>query len=346
MKICVIGAGWFGCHIASQLLDDGYDVQIFEKESNIFANASGNNQNRLHKGFHYPRSKKTIKMSKNGFSLFEKKYPFLTKKIKNNFYSISKLKTTKLNFQKYCEKLKKSELKFKKIYNNNILNDLRLYEGVIKVDEKLILVDESIKYFKKKLKSKIRFNCRIDNICKKEGKFEINNKKFDRVINCSGINLNFHKIKNIKYEYCVIFVYKKINHKKDLSLTIMDGPFFTLYPWNNKNEYGLYSVKHSRLLNCKNLTNLEKKIKFQISKKFLKLKRTIVEKEFKEYYVNFNKNFKFQKNLLSIRVIQENKSDSRICKVYDDKGVITVFPGKIDHIFYAYQKVKNCLKRF
>ena len=43
---------------------------------------------------------------------------------------------------------------------------------------------------------------------------------------------------------------------------------------------------------------------------------------------------------------QENKSDSRICKVYDDKGVITVFPGKIDHIFYAYQKVKNCLKRF
>ena len=62
--------------------------------------------------------------------------------------------------------------------------------------------------------------------------------------------------------------------------------------------------------------------------------------------MNFDKNFKFKKNLLSIRVIQENKSDSRICKVYDDKGVITVFPGKIDHIFYAYQKVKNCLKRF
>ena len=31
MKICVIGAGWFGCHIATKLIDEGHSVKIFEK---------------------------------------------------------------------------------------------------------------------------------------------------------------------------------------------------------------------------------------------------------------------------------------------------------------------------
>ena len=83
MNICVIGAGWFGCHIASKLIDDGHDVRIFEKESSIFSNASGNNQNRLHQGFHYPRSFLTRKMSYEGYKKFIKQYPSLTRPLKN-----------------------------------------------------------------------------------------------------------------------------------------------------------------------------------------------------------------------------------------------------------------------
>ena len=36
MNICIIGAGWFGCHIACKLIEDGHKVKIFEKESTIF----------------------------------------------------------------------------------------------------------------------------------------------------------------------------------------------------------------------------------------------------------------------------------------------------------------------
>ena len=82
MKICIIGAGWFGCHIAHELIKEGHDIKVFEKEKKIFLNASGNNQNRLHQGFHYPRSEKTIKISKEGFIQFKKEYGFLTKKNK------------------------------------------------------------------------------------------------------------------------------------------------------------------------------------------------------------------------------------------------------------------------
>ncbi len=347
MKICVIGAGWFGCHIAKKLIDDGFDVKIFEKENDIFKNASGNNQNRLHQGFHYPRSNKTIQISKEGFNRFKREYSFLTKKIKNNIYSISSSKKTKLNFESYCKILKKFNLNFKKLDKKNfIIKDFINLEGSIKCNEELILISKAANYFRSKLKSKINYNFRVEDLKKYRNKFKINNQKFDCIINCTGFNLKTNEVKNLKYEYCAIFLYKKKNHKKNFSITIMDGPFFTLYPWNEKNEFGLYSVKNSRLASSKNLLLLKRKIKIVNNPKFLNKKRELVEKNFQKYYPNFKNEFTFKKYLLSQRTIIENKFDNRVCDVKKKNGIISIFPGKIDHIFYAYKKVKKCLKKF
>ena len=347
MKICVVGAGWFGCHIAKKLIDDGHDVKIFEKENDIFKNASGNNQNRLHQGFHYPRSKKTIQISKEGFNLFKTEYSFLTKKIKNNIYSISNSKKTKINFAHYCKILKKFNLIFKKLNGKNlVIKNFKNLEGSIICNEELIIISKAIKYFRSKLESKIIYNFTVEDIQKYQDQFIINDQKFDFVINCTGFSLKTNKVNNLKYEYCAIFLYKKKSNKKKFSLTIMDGPFFTLYPWNEKNEFGLYSVKNSRLLVSKNLNQLKLKIQIKNNKQFLKKHRVLVEKNFQKYYPNFKKEFSFRKYLLSQRTIIENKFDQRVCNVKKNNGIIDIFPGKIDHIFYAYKKVKKCLKKF
>ena len=44
MKIAIIGAGWFGCHIANKL-KQSHQVSIFDGHG-IFSKASMNNQNR------------------------------------------------------------------------------------------------------------------------------------------------------------------------------------------------------------------------------------------------------------------------------------------------------------
>ena len=131
MNICIIGAGWFGCFIGHELIKKNYSVNIYEKEKDIFLNASGNNQNRLHLGFHYPRSSITRKLSKTGFKLFKKKLSTFTKKINNNFYAICSMSSSKINFKKYLSVMKSSKLKFKKVDLKNFtyLNNL---EGVIK----------------------------------------------------------------------------------------------------------------------------------------------------------------------------------------------------------------------
>ena len=67
MNVAIIGAGWYGCHIGLYLKQQGHDIKIFEKNSDIFLGSSGSNQFRLHTGYHYPRSSETISETKKNF---------------------------------------------------------------------------------------------------------------------------------------------------------------------------------------------------------------------------------------------------------------------------------------
>jgi hypothetical protein len=126
----------------------------------------------------------------------------------------------------------------------------------------------------------------------------------------------------------------------------MDGPFFTLYPWDNKKNFGLYSVVSSRLLIDKNLNSLKRKVRNFINKKFMYNIKKKIEYEYSHFYPSFKKKFRFIKFLNSYRTIIDNKFDSRNCKVESNNNFINVFPGKIDHIFYAFKQVEKCLKKF
>ena len=344
MNICIIGAGWFGCFIGHELLKKKYIVDIYEKEKDIFLNASGNNQNRLHLGFHYPRSSITRKLSKTGFEFFKKKFSTFSKKINNNFYAVSNTSSSKINFNKYLSIMSSSKLQFKKIHLKNFPY-LKNLEGVIKSNEELILIEKVKKYYKKKLKKNIVFKYYIETLKKKKKKYIINKKKYDFVINCTSLHFSKNKIKKLTYEYCTILLYKSLQ-KNHPAITIMDGPFFTLYPWDNKKNFGLYSVVRSRLLIDKNLNSLKCKVRNFINKKFIHDIKKKIEYEYSHFYPSFKKKFRFVKFLNSYRTIIDNKFDSRNCKVESNNNFINVFPGKIDHVFYALEQVEKCLKKF
>ena len=63
MRVKIIGAGIFGCMIAGELKRAGHEVVLIEKNSDIMQGASKFNHNRIHFGFHYPRSLSTAQQS-------------------------------------------------------------------------------------------------------------------------------------------------------------------------------------------------------------------------------------------------------------------------------------------
>ena len=281
-----------------------------------------------------------------GFRRFKKKLNFLSKPIKRNFYFIAKDQKTKLSFKRYCSNLKKFNLNFSflKETNYNFLDSKKI-EGGIKCDEELILIDKAKKYFKKTIGKNIIYNCKIKKILRKNNKYIINNKEYDFVINTTWMQFNNYSFRNLTYEYCTILKYKSIK-KNHPAVTIMDGPFYTLYPWDDKNNYGLYSVKNSRIFKSKNLNYLKRKVNKHVDTKYLNKIKIEIEKNFLIYYPDFKKYFKFDKHLTSYRTLINNKNDSRLCYINYYKNLINVMSGKIDHIFFALDEVEKWIKKF
>tara|TARA_B100000989_G_scaffold297936_1_gene285334 strand:+ start:1563 stop:2597 length:1035 start_codon:yes stop_codon:yes gene_type:complete len=339
IKIAIIGAGWFGCHIGYKLKKKNFNIKIFEKEKDIFTNASGNNTNRLHLGFHYPRSFRTREMSSNGYKKFIKQYPHLSAELKENIYVIADDKENKINSNTFENSMIKSKLKFKEyeISKTGLRNVVKAYN----TNERRIDNYKSKNFFFKKLKKNILMNYDIKKIIRAKKKFKINNELFDYVINCTGQqSFKLNKL-NLTYEHCLISLYKPKN-KNHKSYTIMDGPYYTLIRWS-KDLFALYSVKHSRLLTSKNYEKVKRSyLNFKLKNKI----KENLTKGFFKFYPKFKNNFKFIRNLHMIRTIIKNKKDARLCIVKNNNNFINVMPGKIDHVFYAFEEVLKCIKTY
>lgn len=90
MKIAVVGGGIFGVVTAARLQNAGFDVDLFEKASDILQSASGINQYRIHRGYHYPRSSDTILSSLRTEIAFRKEFADAVIDDSEHYYCIPK----------------------------------------------------------------------------------------------------------------------------------------------------------------------------------------------------------------------------------------------------------------
>jgi hypothetical protein len=86
-SVAIIGAGWYGCHIAKALKARGAKVTVFEQGPDLFVGSSAKNQFRLHLGFHYPRSYPTRMQIKTSFDRFQVEYPEFFIDVDTNVYA-------------------------------------------------------------------------------------------------------------------------------------------------------------------------------------------------------------------------------------------------------------------
>lgn len=104
MRIAVVGGGLFGTTIASALAQAGHDVSLFERMPNILRGASGVNQSRLHRGYHYPRSAETITSLLEGEPLFADVYGGAIVPGTTHYYAIAAdTRTTAGDFLAMCD---------------------------------------------------------------------------------------------------------------------------------------------------------------------------------------------------------------------------------------------------
>ena len=319
-KIAIVGAGIFGCSIALELEKDGYEIILFEKEEDILQLASKNNHNRIHYGYHYPRSLETVKQSLDGLLSFLTKYSDAILFGFENYYSIAKegSLTNAKQFKEFCKEAGigyKSKFPSKDIMNKDLLEDSFVVEEPIYDWAKLHSIIKD-KIYSSTIKLKLNSD------------FTQSYESFDFVINCTYSNINkvcdFMNLPELKFKMQDVLIpifESKINR---VGLTVMDGPFCSVMPKGfETNTFLLYHAKYSiieekingKLLNNADLTNCTQ----QIINDSINYFPFIKEVNFKQYW-------------RTNRAIPINNNDQRLSEIItykENPNFITIFSGKV-----------------
>lgn len=327
MKIAIIGGGWVGCHLAKKLISE-HKVTIYDTNKKLFEESSYKNQNRLHLGYHYSRSFNTRDLSKNTFQKFIDEYEFLITDVPNNIYCVP-YKKSLIDFKTF--------LKIFDDYDHEIFEhkDLNV-EGCIKTNEKHINFKKAKDYFNDLLKDNF--------VSKKINKNEISDLKnnFDLIINCTNNFIRNENDIDSFYEVTISFLYELKNKINFGALTLVDGPLFSIYPYNN-NLYTLTDVEYTPIKKFKDVNEINeftKKLNDQTKNKI----RKKMEKKVKSYYPKFNNVFSYKDYFISIKSKKPNSSDDRSPIITTEEKIINIFTGKIQGIYLIEDFVKNFIK--
>ena len=336
MKIAVIGAGWYGCHIAQSIKGYCENLDIYEKNESLLSEASGNNQFRLHQGLHYPRSSKTRYESRDGFYRFQERYPNFSKSITNNIYAVPKSLSI-LDFNTFYSIMLGSGLEIEKIK----LDELRflnssLLEGALNCKEKIILTSNARQYFYDQLKDNLKLGHLIKSVDFIDAKPKVDGILYDYVIDATWgafYKLNSELVNHF-YEPTILFYLRLKSGVGFPAITFMDGSFASIYPTEDPNIYTLSSVDNTP---CGKYLYKEDAYNFikNINKEFVGAKLALMEAEISIYIENFKEIFEVSSPQFSIKTKPRSRSDDRSLKLKRLGNYFGILPGKIDNIFQA-----------
>lgn len=319
MKVRVLGGGWYGCHLALALKQRGVTVELHEVSEQLFNGASGGNPARLHLGFHYPRSDLTRAACQDHQKAFLAHYGFLTRPVKMNIYAIA-AQDSMVDWGTY-KKVLRGEVDFLEVHPEEW--GLKNVEGAMLTGERHILVNNARLWFAEQLKDVVVYNkSPLDS-----GDFD-----FDWTIDCTFCSNDGAGID--RYEPCVTGL---LEGPVDRAVTIMDGPFPSIYPWNE--SLGISSITSALYTpfrkDCKTWHQAREVLNglnmFEIRKQ-VELMRTQMEK----YWPSSYDSYRFVDAKLSIRAMPRSGSDARLVDVRETgRRTLTVRAGKIDAILYA-----------
>lgn len=326
-KIHIVGAGWYGCHIAAELMADGHNVKVYEQRSRAFYGASGANPARLHLGFHYPRSHETRKMCQTNYKKFMGYYGEFTRGIPVNIYAVAK-DDSMVDYGNFVQVLK-DETQFIEVYDTKEIG-LTNVAGAVLTGERHILINKVREYFEELLKDIVSYNSAPpDNISSD-----------DVLIDCTFCALDGSNVD--RYEPCITHVY---SGPWDKAVTIMDGQFPSIYPHYEPDTVSLTSAKYTPLSKkCKSYTeakNIIDSLTMSDISKHAATSSGLMQK----FYPEFVK-YSYLDSLLAVRAMPRSGADSRIWKIdtpCDNKYIVRA--GKIDAVFDVAEVLKRTLAR-
>lgn len=345
----IIGGGFYGCMIALELRKHFNKIAIIEQENDILQRASFTNQARVHMGYHYPRSLLTAFSSFKNFTLFCNDFKQAITKNFNKYYAIARIgsKTTSKQFYHIFKNMK-TPISIAPSHIKAFFNK-KLIEEVFCVQEYAFNSTILKQILAKKLHQAnitLYMNTTAQKVIQRSNKIIIQSQTKDIestfVFNCTyaGLNTLLHNsslaLLNLKVEITEMALVEMPNLLKDLSVTIMDGQFFSFMPFPAKNLYTLSHVRytpHTSWLDIKQYHNA-----YEVLQHYKKQSNFVYMLHDCIRYMPLLQECIYKESLFEAKIIRapNEKDDGRpilFAKDYGIKNFFNVLGGKIDNIY-------------
>lgn len=324
MKIRVLGAGVYGCHLATALIDDRHTVEIHEIADRFFAGASGAIPARLHQGQHYSRSQLTRAACQAHHAEFMTRYGDFTHGVACNIYAIAEHDSL-MDFGNY-KKLLRDEIEFLTVERPAEFG-LQNVEGAIMTGERHILVDKLRDHFAEKLAGHIEFG-RAPGV--------VDDPAWDFTIDCSFCA--HEEIGIDRYEACLTVL---LDGDTDRAVTICDGQFPSLYPWDEEQTIcSLTSAKWTPLARRSTWKDARHYLDHELTREVIE-RHTDAMLDQMAFYYPWVRYMSVVDHRLAIRAMPRSGADARLIHVLKvgDRAV-RIRAGKLDAIFDAERQVR------
>ncbi len=252
----IIGGGLYGLYSAIQCGKKGERIVVLEYEDKSFKRATYINQARVHMGYHYPRSISTAAKSAYYFEHFCKDYSdCILTDFKQIYATSSKFSYTNAEqFLKFCKavNIKCEEISPDKYFKKGMCDGAFITQEYT-YDAKLLL-KKLLCELEKYQNVTLIYHARINRIYQNADSYfvELKNNsiyKSKYILNATYASVNqiLEKVEGfekfpIKYELCEIILCNTGFSLKNVGLTVMDGPFFSIMPFGKTKYHSLTSV--------------------------------------------------------------------------------------------------------
>jgi glycine/D-amino acid oxidase-like deaminating enzyme len=357
----IIGGGFYGAAIAIYLAKQRglKRIVLVERESALLTRASYNNQARVHNGYHYPRSFTTANRSRINLPRFVRDWPEAVKQDFTKLYAITRRnsKVTAKQFVRFCKeidaKIEPADLSLRQLFEPHLIEEVFLVEEYAFDSSKLAAWAET------ELRTcgvEVRFDTRVTAISKGDNSLRVAVREKDGseaeittryAFNCTYSGLNqfggdFPGTRtHLKQEITEMALMQAPPVLKNLGITVMDGPFFSMMPFPARGLHTLSHVRYTPHMHWNDKRGIDPYQKLNDYERATRVDRMVRDVA---RYLPAVLDAQYVDSLFEVKtVLVKNEGDDGRPILFEKHaelpGCYSILGGKIDNIYDALEKL-------
>lgn len=357
----IIGGGFYGAVIAIYLAKQRglKRIVLVEREAALLTRASYNNQARVHNGYHYPRSFTTAYRSRVNLPRFVHDWPEAVKQDFTKLYAIARRnsKVTAKQFVRFCKeigaKIEPADQSLRQLFEPHLI------EEVFLVEEYAFDASKLANWAEQELKGcgvEIHLEARVTAISKGDNLLKVvmrenNGSECEMasryVFNCTYSGLNqfagdFPGTRtHLKQEITEMALMQVPPVLKELGITVMDGPFFSMMPFPARGLHTLSHVRYTPHMHWNDQRGIDPYQKLNDYERATRVDRMVRDAA---RYLPAVRDAKYVDSLFEVKtILVKNEGDDGRPILYEKyaelPGCYSVLGGKIDNIYDVLEKL-------